>query len=226
MKRLLALIAVAALAIPAHAHFIWLVPQKAGMVQMVFSDELAPDANVPITKIAQTQVFARSAKGDVAVTKKEANDHYVLTFDASSPVEVAGVCQYGVLAKKGDPYLLNYYTKASIGTSADKTALGKGWSKLPLEIVVIDGSKGEYHVLWQGKPVADVEVVAMIPGIDEARKPAIAKAGNFNLGPIPPDSKGSVGIRARYIEKKSGELQGAKYGEVRHYTTWTFDLPK
>jgi uncharacterized GH25 family protein len=226
MKRLLALIVVATVAIPAHAHFIWLVPQKGGAAQLVFSDELAPDENVPITKIAQTQVFARSAKGDVAITKKENKDNYALSFELKDDVEIGGVCQYGVLAKKGDPYLLNYYAKTTIGTPDAKSALGKGWSKLPLEIVAVAGSKTDYQVLWQGKPTTDVEVVAMIPGVDEARKPTFAKTGTFNLGALPATIKGPIGIRARYIEKKSGELKGEKYTEVRHYTTWTFQAAK
>ncbi len=225
MKRLLALFAVAALAIPAQAHFIWLVPQKDGTIQMVFSDELAPDANVPIAKIAQTQVFARSAKGDITVTKKELKDHYLLSFESKEPVEVIGICQYGVLAKKGDPYLLNYYTKTTIGTPTDKT-LGKGWSKLPLEIVAMESSKAEFQVLWQGKPTADVEVVAMVPGVEEAIKPMLIKSGSFNLGTLPANIKGAIGIRARYIEKKAGELKGEKYQEIRHYTTWTFHAAK
>jgi hypothetical protein len=221
MKRLLGLFVVLALALPAQAHFIFFVPLK-DSAQLVFSDELAPDDNVPISKIAQTELFARNAKGDVAVKKVEAKDHYKVNLDTSDPVEIGGVCVYGV-SKKGDPYLLNYYAKTTIGTPVGQTPLNKGWSKLPLEIVSVKGAPN-YQVLWQGKPVSDVEIVAIIPGVPESRKITPNKDGGFDLGKLPVVTAGPIGIRARYIEKKAGEYKGEKYTESRHYATWTFHL--
>ena len=220
MKRILALFTVLALAVPAQAHFIWLAPQKNGSVQMVFSDSLEPDANVPITKIAQAQVFARDAKGTLDVKKTEAKDHYLL--EASSKLdghEVGGVCVYGVLAKKGDPYLLNYYAKTSIGRRAKADKVPAGWSKLPLEILEL--APGKFVVHYQGKPASEVELIALLPG-DESRELTQKKDGSFDLGKVP--AAGWIGMRARYIEKKEGELKGAKYKEIKHYSTWTFEV--
>src|SRR5688500_3127518 len=110
MRRLLSLGLLLALAVPARAHFLWLLPDNQGQVKMVFSDELAPDKNVAVTKVAKTKLFGRDADGKAFDVKAEEDKHhYRLTFPVKAPAVVGGACEYGVLAKKGDPYLLMYY---------------------------------------------------------------------------------------------------------------------
>src|SRR5687767_2314067 len=101
MKRFLSLLVLFALAAPARAHFIYLLPDKdKNTAQLVFSDELAPDTAVPITKVQQTKVFARDASGkEVPVKMTQAKDHYALTAEGQAPLAIGGVCKYGVLSK-------------------------------------------------------------------------------------------------------------------------------
>src|SRR5262249_39377410 len=66
MKAFVALVALVGLVVPARAHFIWLLPPKdrqGGQAQMVFSDALEADKNVPIAKIENTKLFARKSDG-------------------------------------------------------------------------------------------------------------------------------------------------------------------
>lgn len=219
MKPLLTALFVLALAAPAQAHFIWIVPTKASIAQMVFSDELAPDANVPITKIAKTEVVAYAGGKLANVQKREEKDHYLLvTLNNLAPLEYTAVCQYGVAGKKGDPYLLNYYAKATIGKEAKLPADFKR-KAMPLEIV--EPKPGQFHVLWQGKSTSEAELTAIVPGETESRTLKANKDGAFELGAMP-NVAGLVGLRAKLVEKKEGELDGSKYKEVRHYSTWTF----
>ena len=222
MHRWFAVLTILALAAPAPAHFIWIVPGKVPVTaQMVFSDELGPDANVPITKIAQTEVFVRIAGKPVEFKKTEEKDHYHIVARPSPlpPVEFGAVCKYGVLSKKGDPYLLMYYAKATVGGAWKEGKPAKGWDKLPLEI--LEDKAWTFHVLFHGKTVADVELTAIVPGEQDPRVLKRHDDGTFHLGAIPAVA-GMIGLRAKYIEKKAGEVDGKKYAEIRHYSTWTF----
>ena len=86
--------------------------------------------------------------------------------------------------------------------------------RLPLEIA--RAGRTRYLVLWQGKPLADAEVVIAKPGKEQPETMKSDKDGGFDLIAETP---GTYGIRARHIEKKEGEHDGKKYTEVRHYTT-------
>ncbi len=225
MKKCLILLAALVACQTARAHFVWIVPNGDGTAKMVFSDTLDADDNVPITKIAQTIVTARSTSvKSIPVTKTAKDDHYLLTVpgNIAPGTEIGGVCTYGVLNKKGDPYLLAYYAKASLEPYSSPTPSVKAARSLPLEIVAVEG--GKFAVLWNGKATADVEVVALAPKGDAAsKKISVEKDGTFAIQGLH-TSPGMVGLRARFIEKKAGELDGKKYAEIRHYTTWTFKV--
>ncbi|MCI0377985.1 MAG: DUF3386 family protein [Gemmataceae bacterium] len=221
MKRLLACLIVLALTLPAQAHFLWLLPQKDRVI-MVFSDELAPDENVPITKVAKTKFFGRGADGvSFAVKAKEDKHSYLIEAVAKMPYEIAGICQYGVLAKgKADPFLLNYYARAVVGDIQASSIIWDGWSELPLEVLPAKSAKRAVKVLWQGKPAAKVEVVLSVPGVDALITKSSDEKGLVELET--PKETGIYGIRAKFVENKAGELGGEKYKEIRHYSTFTF----
>ncbi|MCI0740033.1 MAG: DUF3386 family protein [Gemmataceae bacterium] len=221
MKRLLACLTLLALALPAPAHFLWLLPQKDRVI-MVFSDELAPDENVPITKVAKTKFFGRGADGvSFGVKAKEDKHSYLIEAVAKTPYEIAGICQYGVLAKgKADPFLLNYYARAVVGDIVASSIIWDGWSELPLEVLPAKSAKRTVKVLWQGKPAAKVEVVLTVPGVEAPVTKTSDEKGLVELET--PKETGIYGIRARFVENKAGELGGEKYKEIRHYSTFTF----
>jgi uncharacterized GH25 family protein len=232
MKPLLSLSILIAAALPLRAHFIWLIPdddRSTGAFQMVFSDELGPDDQVPITKIAKTELFARAGgKGErVKVQATEAKHSYQVTHEGTGLVMVAGTCRYGVVAKgKGKPFLLEYHPKAYTRKGFVKDRAGwlmEANPELPLEIMPVDAKKPQAKVLWRGKPAADVEVVLHVPGIKESIKRTTNNEGLIEI--VEPKAGGAYGLRARFVENKSGELDGKKYEEIRHYATFTFYIP-
>ena len=128
---------------------------------------------------------------------------------------IGGVCLYGVMQRgEGKPFMLAYYPKLL----GHKVEAGKPWDKLPLEIVPLSGDR--FQVTFQGKPVPDAQVVVVATG-GESKEPIQTDAkGEFKLLA---DKSGLYGIRARHFEPKSGEHEGKKYEEVRHYATLVFE---
>lgn len=231
MKCLIAVVAFACAAASARAHFIWLLPvddRNAEEILMVFSDALAPDDSVPITKIAQTKLFGRAPNGDpFPVRMIQAKDAYRVTLAKDGLLLVAGTCNYGVIDKKGESFLLMYHPKTMQKKGFAKQPpdwLFKGTSDLPLEFVAADGGKPVYKVLWRSKPRADVEVVLQVPGLDKTIERKTDANGQFELAE--PKLGGIYGMRAKFVERKEGELDGKKYREIRHYATFTFYVPQ
>src|SRR5262245_31221402 len=111
MKRcVLSLLLVALAAVPAPAHFIWIVPDGADATRakVVFSDTLGPDDAVDVEKIAATKLYLRDGEGKVASLGWTKGEHaYLVNVPGKGPAVVGGVCAYGVL-QRGDskPFLL------------------------------------------------------------------------------------------------------------------------
>lgn len=233
MRRLLALCTLLVTAVSAPAHFIWLVPGAGGAsdtLRMVFSDTLEPDEGVPIAKVAQTKLFARAGADGAAVPVQMTTEKHSIRVTlkaATGPVVVGGVYRYGVLARgKGQPFLLMYYPKTLVpGSDSKLTAwVAKGSSQLPFEIVPAGGKRGQFRVLWQGKPADGAEVTLQVPGLDDQEDQKTKADGLFT---VPAASRsGVLAIRAKYVEKKAGALDGKKYAEVRHYATFTMPVGK
>lgn len=232
MKRILAVLAFLAAALPAQAHFIWLLPpkdQSGNQVQMVFSDTLAPDANVPIAKIEKTKLFGRTSKGEtVPVKMKEGKDFYeIIAETKGDPLfMVAGTCQYGVISKgKGDPFLLVYHPKTLLLQNfarETKKWLSETNSQLPLEIVPVEADKPTCRVYWNGKPAAGVEVTLIVPGVEKKIELKTGDDGNVVvMGDRDQKSPGYVGVLAKMVEPKMGKLDDKEYKEIRHYATLT-----
>src|SRR3954453_19851468 len=67
MHRTLACLLALALGTTAGAHFVFIVPDKDGSAaRVVFSDDLSPDENVPVSKIAGTKLTLRAGDGKPA----------------------------------------------------------------------------------------------------------------------------------------------------------------
>jgi uncharacterized GH25 family protein len=213
-------------ALPAPAHFVWIVPDQGGAL-VIFSDNLQPDAKVPVTKIAATEVFALGEDGKATALKAvEGKDAYRVEAPGKGVVLV-GVCRYGVVQKgKAEPFLLVYCAKALVGARprARMTAFLQPTDRLPLDIVLIAtkeiGGEPRARLHWQGKPLAGAEVVVLPPGYDKPLEGKTDKDGTFALAR--PKEAGLYAIRARHVEAQGGEQGGKKYKEVRYYSTLTF----
>jgi hypothetical protein len=213
----------------ASAHFIWLIPEgDRNAAQMIFSDSLEADANVPISKIAQTKLLARCAQeGDPSDIKMtQGKNAFMITVENTGPHQLGGTCQYGVLTKgKKEPFLLMYHPRTAVGLSAKELPLAnlwQPWPTLPLQIVQTKDDPGSFQVLWQGKPLPDAEVTLLVPGLDESLTRKADGKGRFALEPA--KTGGLYGIRAGHIELRSGQIDGKEFKEVRHYATLTLPV--
>ncbi len=215
------------LALPARAHFVWIVPDKGAAggsdALVIFSDDQQPDSKVPVTKIARTELFAVGPSATITPLKATEGKHaYRVAAPAKGPAVLAGVCRYGVVQKgKAEPFLLTYCAKALVGATLREAPeqFWKASGRLPLEIVPIEG-KAMARVLYEGKPVADAEVVVTTPGKAEPTEYKTGADGTFKLAR--PEGDGLYAIRARHVLARAGEAGGKKYKEVRYYATLTF----
>ena len=118
----------------ASAHFPFLVPDGPSKGKAVFSDNLKPDKDVPVDRIANTKlvVIADGKAADLAWTLDKAANCYTFDVPGTGSRVVVGTTDYGVL-QRGDskPFLLLYYPKAIFGdlpaperaTAGDKVPL-------------------------------------------------------------------------------------------------------
>jgi uncharacterized GH25 family protein len=219
---------------PLHAHFVWLLPRetrdKARSVGMIFSEDTRPDRAELLKKIAPTEVFVRDSDGKTTALKTElGKDAWQASLPDKGFHEIGGVCRYGVVQHvESEPFLLNYYAKTFVGLDDwghPPALFGKAWDKLPLEIVPVLPKRGapQLRVLWQGKPLADAQVVLQVPGSEESVEVKTDKDGMFPLSE--PNKGGLYGIRVGHKEERKGALDGKKYKEIRHYATLVLAIP-
>jgi hypothetical protein len=242
MKRCLAaLFVLAALALPARAHFLWLVPDKTApgkpvTAKAIFSDSLEPDTNVPITKVAQTKLWLRGADGVTSEGKWTEGKHaYTITLPDGHPRSIiAGVCHYGVFQRgKEEPVLLHYYAKTVVSPegsgsfrSDQMKNLFKGMEQIPLDIDMASNKPG-LLVVWKGKPLAGAEVVVitMPPGKDiklKTDEEGLFRPPFADLGP----DVSLIGLRVSHTEPTAGTHDGKDYKAVRHYLTYVSSVSK
>jgi uncharacterized GH25 family protein len=209
------------LATSAGAHFVFVVPDKDGSTaRVVFSDSLEPDENVPISKIAATKLTLRSADGKPeALTWKKGEHSLDLKLPGKGVRVVQGTTDYGISTREKDnPYLLRYHPRAIVGTPTEAI---KPDEKQPVELIpVFADGKVRFLAAARGKPLANAEVNVLIPGSKSQKAKTDSKGLTETF-----DAPGRYGAWVRTTEKKTGELDGKKYNEVRSYATLVVDLP-
>src|SRR5436190_14768717 len=123
MRRAIAccLLTLLTMATTASAHFVFIVPDKDGSAaKVVFSDDLSPDENVPITKIAATKLTLRAGDDKPAELKwKKGDNQYDVELPGKGFRVVQGTTDYGVISKGKETFLLRYHPRAVIGTPKD-----------------------------------------------------------------------------------------------------------
>jgi uncharacterized GH25 family protein len=222
MRRLLACLVALALSTTAGAHFVFIVPEKDGSsAKVVFSDDLSPDENVPVTKIASTKLTLRAGDTKPASVNWKKGEHcYELKLSGKGFRVIQGTTEYGVLTKgkdKKETFLLRYHPRAVVGVPAEPM---KPNAELPVEIIpVFEKGKLRLLVAAKGKPVADAEVNVILP--DKNKKKATTDAKGLTDAF---DESGRYGAYVLQSEDKRGELDGKKYDQVRNYATLVVDL--
>ncbi len=221
MKRMsLSAAAVALFATMACAHMVYVVPAKDGQsVTVVFSDSLDPDPKVKMDKVAGLRLFAR-IDGQVIPIECKQGDHSFTAKFAQAPAMVYGTAIYGLLKRSGKPTLLVYHPKAIFsGTDAEAAIVGK---PAALEIVPLTKlSKTRFRFLAQGKPVADAEGTILLPDGTKAKVKTDPEGYTAVF-----EQTGRYAAFLKLTEQKSGEHDGKKYEEIRHYATLVVDVAK
>jgi hypothetical protein len=208
----------------ASAHFPFLVPDGPSKGKAVFSDTLKPDKDVPVDRIANTKLvlIADGKATDLTWNFDKTANCYTFEVSGSGLRVVVGTTDYGVL-QRGDskPFLLHYYPKAVFGDLSNPEKATAG-DRVPLELVpVVAGGKLRFKALAGGKPLEKVNVSVLIPGETKGTDVTTDDAGltaEF-------DKPGTYGAQVRQVEAKSGDKDGKKYDEVRHYATLVVTLP-
>lgn len=221
---MVALVAVLGALTTVRAHFVFIVPdvKNPAKVVVVFSDDLDVDENIPASRLRGLKLTGRFEGGKEApIECKEGKSCLEGELGLVNPQCVFGTHTLGVMQKgDGKPYLLTYHPKAVLaGADPKHTMLGE--KVAPVELVpFVAGSEVKFQFLAAGKPVADVEVTVIKPdGTKEKMK--TDKDGFTSAVP----AKGRYGAWARHFESKSGEHDGKKYDEARHYATLVVSFP-
>jgi hypothetical protein len=205
------------------AHFPFIVPDTDGTsAKLVFSDDLNPDMNVNVEKIANTKLTLRDSNGkEATLDHKKGDSCYLVNLPGTGNRMVYGVTDYGVL-QKGDtkPFKLVYYPKAVLGSPAAKEAtLGE---KCPLEIVALGTfGKLKFQVLAAGKPAVEAEVSVVLPATAKKTMKTDKEGMTTEF-----QESGRYAVTAKVIESKSGDHAGKKFEEIRSYATLVCDWTK
>lgn len=204
----------------ARGHFPFIVPETADKAIVVFSDDLTPDPNVNIEKIANTRLTLRRHDGqETPLSWTKGNNCYHLTLPAGELRIIYGVTDYGILQKgETPPFKLVYYPKMVLGNATDRRAIVG--NALPLEITA-EGQAGNlrFRVLRRGQPMPEAEVTVILP--DGSKKSLVADKQGYT-----PAFKatGRYGVWTRWTEPQKGEQAGRTFHEVRHYATLVCDV--
>jgi hypothetical protein len=158
-----ALLVVAA---PAHAHFVFVVPDGSGAkAAVVMSEDLKPDSDVDIAVIAGAKLSLREGAASKPLAHAAAKDALTLDIPAGLGTRVIhGVADLGVTRRGGaKPHVLVYHPKTILGDAFDPKAT-LGADVVPVEIVPT-GKPGALvlQVLARGKPLANVDVNLVLP---------------------------------------------------------------
>lgn len=221
MNRLLvSLVSLAACAAAAHAHMVYVVPAEDGQsIIVVFSDSLDADEKVKMDKIAGLKLVARIDGKDTPVEYTK-GDHSFAAKLPKTPSVIYGTAVYGLLTKSDKPTLLVYHPKAVFaGADAKAATIGEAAA---LEIVpVAEAGKTRFRLLAKGKPVSGAEGTVVLPG--GVKEKVTTDKDGYTPGF---EKTGRYAAYLKLNEVKSGEHDGKKYEEVRHYATLVADLGK
>jgi hypothetical protein len=202
---------IATLAIPrtAHAHFIW-ATIEGDQVRFALLENPSEKPNAQFAKYVDALKTPLMLGATVAGARFCALPKSTTLVFAEKTV--------GVKNRDGVDYLLSYHAKAA--TALENTEKP---TKAPIELLASrTGDQLIVTALQDGWPVPATEVTLHLPGSEEAQTATTGINGIVNF-PFPKLSKsGLVGIRAKIVEEKRGEVEGKKYTQIHHWATLTF----
>jgi hypothetical protein len=185
-----------------------------------FSESASEDDEALLDKIAQTKVTARSIGGTtplkLAKQASQGTGAWVGQLPEGGTAALSAACHYGVLDKRGQIFLLEYYAKYLDAAHPGFKALARD-EGLALDIVpgAAAGDKRPLTILFEGKPASGSEVVVL----DPAGKEEKLKTNEKGELEISSGTKGVYSIRAKFEVAKAGSENGKEYQKVVHYCT-------
>jgi uncharacterized GH25 family protein len=199
----------------AQAHMVYLVPSEDGQsVTVVFADSLSADDKVTMDKLAGLKLVT-VVDGKSNLLEFTKNTHSFSAKLGQKNAIIHGSATYGLLTKAEKPTLLVYHPKTVVGTVAATVG-----DAAALEIVPeTTAGQTRFRLLAKGKPVAAAEGSVMLP--DGSKEKVTTDADGFTA------KFAKTGRYAAYLkltEAKSGEHDGKKYEEIRHYATLVADV--
>jgi len=211
----------ALVAVPARAHFVFVVPDDRGLrADVVFSESLDADPDVDDAPLATMVLEGRSHDGRISPLPVRARGTGCGIDLPGGVTSVGGRLDYGVMTRGGaEPFLLVYHPRAILG---DPFAPAAAPAADPAPRIVPRGAPGAVQFLVEaaGRPVADADVTVIMP--DGGQKKV--KTGADGLSPAFAAS-GRYGAWARHVEMLAGEHAGKPYAQVRHYPTVVCTIP-
>jgi hypothetical protein len=221
----------------ARGHFVWIDVVQEGparQIEVYFSETADPGEPHLLEKIGQTKVTLHVPNNSPAqtVSLKPVKDELAGKLVGPAPdgksYQLEAICDYGIVDKGGQPFLLQYYAQHIAGDysqwqSQSQLQSQGGAPRAPLAVQVNPTPAGfACTVVWNGKPLANAELVINFPEGDTIER----RTDDSGKCAVTTKIKGEFAIRTRHVEAgKSGQREGKKYAEVRHYATLTAWLP-
>ena len=210
------------------AHFVWVALEakdgKEPQVHVYFSESAEPDSAQFLDGLTRLKVWHRTTEGkytSLTLQKVETDDGGLLTSDLPSIVgSIEADCLYGVFSHGDKALLLHYYAKSLRWDVSDEVRRSE---KLDFDVAPkLKNGEMLLSVSWKGKPIENSQVIVVPPKGEQLE----LKTDAAGIAALKAPTPGRYEIRARRIEKKSGEFQNQKYDEVQYYSTVTFDVGK
>ena len=214
MRSLLAVSFALAISLTGHAHFMWLeLPAETpGEVHLRFTEE--PQEKTRQTMQEKARPMRVSLPGGEAITMDAGEESLVGKVAAEASV-VLGSLDYGVLDKTAEgrgKFLLVDHAKGVRSAADAEQSAG-----LPVELTAKrEGNSLLVTVLQNGKLVPTAEIVATVPGSEEALNTETDEQGRATLKF---DGEGWIGVRAMVADPTPGAFNGDSYELTRVYTT-------
>ena len=220
MRYLVASLVLAAAPLAAFAHMVYIVPNADGPgAIVVFSDTLAADPKVAMTKLQGLKLTARFEAGKETPVELTTAEHQLTAAKGFEGAKVvSGSVTYGFSSKAEVPALIVYHPKfVAAGVTGKEATVGE---KCALEIVPVTvGGKTRFQLLAAGKPVENGEGTVTRP--DGKKEPLKTDKDGFTAAF---EATGRYAAYLRHVEAKPGEHEGKKYAEAKHYATLVVDV--
>lgn len=208
------------------AHFVWASIETKDrndpQVHIYFGESAEPDSAEFLDGLTRLKAWYRNAESQHApleLSRIEMGDKGL--FASSLPLDrdsIEAYCLYGVFSHGEKAMLLHYYAKSLRWAVSDRANRSE---KLDLDVSPqLKNGELLLSVYWKDEPLEGSEVIVAPPKGERVELETDAQG----LAVLPAPQPGRYEIRARRIDKKSGEFEKQPYQEAWYYSTVTFDV--